>query len=402
MKLAVVIPALNEEASIANTIERTLAASARIVAETPVTEVEVVVVSDGSTDDTVALASKYVPRIRLIVFERNRGYGAAIMEGWSHSTAELLGFLDADGTCDPLLFVDLVNTIEKTKADVVLGCRLHAASKMPPIRRVGNRLFGILLTMFAERRVRDTASGMRVVRRSSLPRLLPLPTGLHFTPAMSARALLDDHLKIVEIDMPYEEREGESKLRVVRDGLRFLKIILETTLLYRPGRPLALGGAFAFGIGAALMAQPILHYFSRVLVEDWMIYRFVVGNLFGIASCVLFCGAYLSRKIVNMTLGIPLEDRIEHRGMAALFHASWFWAAPASLVIAGGILVLPAFFDLLATGRTSLHWSRFIVMSFLYSVAFVLSVAWIMDRSLDLIRQRQEYFRSSSSDSSPT
>src|SRR5436190_2012512 len=63
----------------------------------PVAEVEITVVSDGSTDRTVELASSFIPRINLIVFEKNRGYGAAIKEAWRQSDAELLSFLDADG-----------------------------------------------------------------------------------------------------------------------------------------------------------------------------------------------------------------------------------------------------------------------------------------------------------------
>ena len=57
---------------------------------------------------------------------------------------------------------------------------------------------------------------MRVVRRTSLDRLFPLPDGLHFTPAMSARAMFSDAIEIAEVDMPYKERVGESKLRVIK------------------------------------------------------------------------------------------------------------------------------------------------------------------------------------------
>src|SRR5258708_29577510 len=101
MKLLIAIPALNEEASIAAIIERCLDARREIIRMSPVTEVEITVVSDGSTDRTVELASSYQPCIKLIVFEKNRGYGAAIKEAWRQSDADLVSFLDADGTCDP-------------------------------------------------------------------------------------------------------------------------------------------------------------------------------------------------------------------------------------------------------------------------------------------------------------
>ena len=96
---------------------------------------------------------------------------------------------------------------------------------MPFIRRLGNFIFANLLTFLSSNYVKDTASGMRVVRKSSLKKIYPLPDGLHFTPAMSARALLNAEIIIAEENMPYHEREGESKLSVTKDGIRFLKVI---------------------------------------------------------------------------------------------------------------------------------------------------------------------------------
>src|SRR5262249_33676335 len=156
--------------------------------------------------------------------------------------ADVLGFLDADGTCDPKFFAPLCSRLMMAGTDVVLGNRLNQQSEMPVVRKIGNSIFAKLLSVFANSPVRDTASGMRAVRRSRLEHLLPVPDGLQFTPAMSARAMLSDAIGIAEVDMPYHERVGESKLRVVRDGFRFLRVILEAAFLYRPSRPLNLVG----------------------------------------------------------------------------------------------------------------------------------------------------------------
>ena len=80
-RLSIVIPALNEEASIGSTIERCLAARAEIIEGSGVESVEIVVVSDGSTDRTEEIARRY-PGVAVLVFERNRGYGAAIKCGF--------------------------------------------------------------------------------------------------------------------------------------------------------------------------------------------------------------------------------------------------------------------------------------------------------------------------------
>jgi glycosyltransferase involved in cell wall biosynthesis len=143
VKLLIAIPALDEEESIASVIERTLQARAVIVQRTAVTDVEVTVVSDGSTDRTVERARQFGAAITLIVLDQNRGYGAAIMEAWRHSDAELVGFLDADGTCDPLCFVELCSAIfiaariwrSALESTLPAGCRSSGASAMPSSRR---------------------------------------------------------------------------------------------------------------------------------------------------------------------------------------------------------------------------------------------------------------------------
>jgi glycosyltransferase involved in cell wall biosynthesis len=147
MKLLIAIPALNEEASIQQIIARCLEARPEIIETSPVTEVDITVVSDGSTDRTVELASQFGDRIKLIVFPKNRGYGAAIKEAWTQSNADLLGFLDADGTCDPRFFSPLINALKTHDADIALGCRLNVNSEMPWLRRLGNRLFASMLAL---------------------------------------------------------------------------------------------------------------------------------------------------------------------------------------------------------------------------------------------------------------
>jgi glycosyltransferase involved in cell wall biosynthesis len=396
MKLLIAIPALNEEASIESIIERSLAAREYICGQSGLNAVEITVVSDGSTDRTAALAGRYAEQIKLIVFPQNRGYGAAIKEAWRQSDAEWLGFLDADGTCDPKFFAPLCRRAIDEDADVVLGCRLNHQSQMPLIRRAGNLIFAAILSAFSSSRVRDTASGMRVVRRASLPRLFPLPDGLHFTPAMSARAMLSDSVKIVEIDMPYHERAGESKLRVVKDGLRFLKVILQTAFLYRPARPLGMLAAAAFLAAAGLMIGPILYYLKTRTVDEKMIYRFLVSDLFGIAACLLFSASYLADRMVSIALAGEVAGR-ERKLVARVFRSRWFWALPAGLALTGSALVAASVFARLSTGATYEHWSRYVVMTFCLSAAAILAVTRGIEYVLSLVAERVRYVHAETS-----
>jgi len=391
MKLLIAVPALNEEASIQQIIRRCLEARSEIIETSPVTEVDITVVSDGSTDRTVELASQFGDRIKLIVFPKNRGYGAAIKEAWLQSDADLLGFLDADGTCEPRFFSQLINALKIHSADIALGCRLNVNSEMPRLRRLGNRLFASMLTLLSSSTLRDTASGMRVVRRTCLPALLPLPDGLHFTPAMSARAILSETTKIVEIDMPYHEREGESKLRPGRDGMRFLRAILDAALLYRPARPLAILGLLWLALAIALMLMPTFYYLRHHAVQEWMIYRFVVSHLAGTLAGLLLCASYLTGRMVAIALG-EVEGKPRRPNLLDRFFSHRLpWIVPLLLLLGGGLLVFPSFLELVRTGSTYEHWSRFIAMSFCWSLASIIAVTAVIDYVLGLLRAQLAY-----------
>lgn len=370
-KLEIVIPALNEEDSIKSIIERSLDARTQIIKESPVNEVGITVVSDGSTDNTVKYAQEYIKDINLIIFEKNKGYGAAIKEGWKQSDADLLSFLDADGTCSPLFFINLCNLMAEKKADIVLGSRLNENSEMPLIRRIGNTLFSVLLSVFASNKVKDTASGMRVVKRSALERIMPLPDGLHFTPAMSARAVLSDDLSISEIDMPYKEREGESKLHVLKDGVRFLNIILGTAFLYKPNVIFNILG-FILIVGTILtMITPISFYLQNTAIEEWMIYRFVVSSLMILISLLFLTTSGIAERIVNITL-FDQNDQSKYSLLYRILNSKFTYIAIIALFISGFSLVYNSLIERLTTGQTFEHWSRYIATSTLLLSGIIL------------------------------
>jgi hypothetical protein len=210
-----------------------------------------------------------------------------------------VAFLDADGTCDPEWFVPLVDACTKGGASVASGCRMTATSRMPPLRRLGNRFFRSLINVLARADIRDSASGMRVIRRECLPWIFTLPDGMHFTPAMTATAVFDPGLTLREVDMPYEERVGRSKLSVVKDGLRFLRCILDVCLLYRPlrmfGPPalalLLLAAFLGATIAWAKFVDPAYEHLPR-----WYLFRMVTATVSAaIALTLLMVGAVAER-----------------------------------------------------------------------------------------------------------
>jgi hypothetical protein len=128
----------------------------------------------------------------------------------------------------------------------------------------------------------------------------PLPDGLHFTPAMSARALLEDKLRLVEVPMPYSERVGRSKLSVVKDGVRFLTVILRAAVAHRPSRPLLLAAGL-LGLGAlAVASSPFFYWLGQGELREPMIYRVMLASLLGTLSALVVCSALISERVAAL------------------------------------------------------------------------------------------------------
>lgn len=393
MKLSIVIPALNEEEAIAGTISQCQINAEKIVEQTTITEIEIIVVSDGSTDRTVEIAKRF-SGIKLIVFEKNRGYGAAIKAGWELGKGDFLAFLDADGTCDPHYLIKMCQTIEMENTDVVIGSRMGENSKMPIIRRIGNILFAQLLKFLSKKYLTDSASGMRVIRGSSLNQLLPLPDGLHFTPAMSARALMDHELKICEIEMDYKERIGRSKLNVLKDGLRFLRTILATALYIRPSRlsiPMAI---VIMGFGLIVAAKPIQYYFEHGAVLETMIYRFIVLFLMGSTVMSLLCFTVISEYTIALTMLRYNRKKLLNRSWWDPRRMKIYLIAGTILSIVALCLVLPGILPFLKTGKVSqetLHWSRVMLAGFLFLDFVQLILTAFSIKVIDSLHTRQAF-----------
>jgi hypothetical protein len=373
---SIIIPAYNEEQAIGPTLDRCLALAHDDALADLTAQVEVIVVNDGSRDRTRDVVLTRGDGVRLVEHEHNRGYGAALKSGFRAARGEILGFLDADGTCDPAAFPALLRRLRVGGADLVVGMRLTESTRMPFIRRLGNRFYAALITALTGRAVRDAASGMRVFHRRILDSLFPLPNGLSFTTAMSTKAIYE-HLTLEEVPIPYAERAGRSKLNVVKDGLAFLRVILTLVLLYSP-LTIFTGVALLLTAGAlGLLALPLWDWvMGRPLPEGFYIYR-TLAAISCVAGAVTAVSVGLSASLLIEALFRPhghfgslarmaMRARLPHRvglvgglllaggaaGYAIFAYDHWFghapvmhwkWFAGASVLVIDGI-------QLLATG----------------------------------------------------
>jgi hypothetical protein len=268
-----------------------------------------------------------------------------------------------------------------------------ADSEMPLARRVGNLLFAGLITMLGNRQVRDCASGMRVIRRAVLPQLYPLPDGLNFTPIMSLRAV-QEGLKLVEVPITYGQRVGRSKLSVVRDGLRYARSIVWTTLGYNPVRvfgSLGLAGvAFAGLVGLGLV---VMRLRGITTLGPWGVAAMFAALVAGVSGVSLFnLGATfnylvaLFRKQPNRVglFGRPLFDPpIEH-------HFGWLGVTVggAGLALAAGTLALG-----LNGWEIARLWLYLVGSALLILVGLQLVISWALMRTLQELFERDTHVR---------
>ncbi|HWY08682.1 MAG TPA: glycosyltransferase family 2 protein [Candidatus Acidoferrales bacterium] len=207
--VAFIIPALNEEAALAPMLDGLRAA----LDAAACADADIVVVDNGSSDATAAVARKHGARV---ISEPRRGYGQACLAGMAALSrdVEIVVFLDADGSDDPEDLVRLLTPVREGEADMVLGSRTAAAREsgaFTPQQAFGNWLATGLMRVFFGARYTDLGP-FRAIRRKALERLQMRDTNFGWTIEMQIKAHRFG-LRVVEIPVNYRKRiAGESKI----------------------------------------------------------------------------------------------------------------------------------------------------------------------------------------------
>ena len=387
MKLSLVIPAWNEEDGISAIMQRVLAVGPAL-SQVGVDALELIVVDDGSKDRTAQIVSD-TPGARLVQHPHNRGYGAALKSGFNAAAGELLGFLDADGTYPPEHLPELCKAALEG-ADIVVGSRRSgASSEMPVVRKLGNFIWSNLLTLIAGQRVMDPASGMRIFHRSALEKIYPLPDGLNFTPVMSTRSA-HEHLRVVELPIPYKERVGRSKLSVVRDGMRFLQTILWTALNYNPVRILGGLGILLFAIAMLIAAALVgMRISGTTTLGPWGVAGSFAAVVLGIAGVDLFALGVTFNYLVSLFHKRPIRQGMFDKPLFKTPLDRQFWWIGLLMLTGGGILGIISFILALQAWSIERLWLYLLAGTMLILVGLQLIIFWIIVRILDELSQRE-------------
>jgi len=209
-RVSVIIPTINEEASIAKVLDEVEAALAGW-------DHEILVVDTDSRDRTREIAAKMGARI---VEEPRRGYGRAYKTGFVAAKGEILATLDADLTYPADRIPEFARLVASDEADFVSGDRMSglAAEAMTGMHRVGNAILNATFRLLFRHPIRDCQSGMWVFRRSAVEGLPLHSNGMAFSEELKLEAIRHGR-KFREIPIAYRPRVGEKKIRSVRDAL---------------------------------------------------------------------------------------------------------------------------------------------------------------------------------------
>jgi glycosyltransferase involved in cell wall biosynthesis len=262
-RISVILPAKNE----AEGLRRTLPGLRGLLADA-----EIIVVDDGSTDETAAVAREYGATV--LGSPYSMGNGAAIKRGARAARGEVLVFLDADGQHNAELIPRLVERLGQG-FDMVVGARGWDGQASVG-RGLANGLYNRVASAMTGHQVADLTSGFRVVRADKFREFLHLlPNGFSY-PTTITMAFFRSAYPVAYVPIPVAPRVGRSHIRPLRDGVRFLLIIFKIATLYSPLKLFAPTGMLFFMLGACYYA-----------------YTYTYQNRFTNMSALLFSAAVI-------------------------------------------------------------------------------------------------------------
>ena len=243
--ISIILPAKNEAPGLQNLLPRL---------KDLWPEAEIIVVDDGSTDETAAIARSFA--VEVLSHPYSLGNGAAVKSGARRASGDFLVFMDADGQHDP---DDIGCLIEKLESgyDMVVGAR-DSSTQASLARRFANTIYNRLASFMTGYRIEDLTSGFRAARAPLFRQFLYLLPNRFSYPTTSTMAFFRSGFAVGYVPIKARQREGKSHIRPLRDGTRFFIIILRIGALFSPMRLFLPVSAALFFTGCCYYAYTYL------------------------------------------------------------------------------------------------------------------------------------------------
>jgi glycosyltransferase involved in cell wall biosynthesis len=278
MSLSIVIPAKNESGAIATVV-------ATALEKFP--DAEIIVVNDGSDDDTAAVAS--AAGAKVISHPESLGNGAAVKAGARAATGDLIAFMDGDGQHDARELEPLIQRLDEG-FEMAIGAR-DTGSHASIGRLFANGLYNRIASVLVGRKILDLTSGFRVARADKFKQFLYLlPNGFSY-PTTITMAFLRSGYPITFEPTAAAKRVGKSHIRPIRDGVRFLVIIFKVATLYSPLKVFLPASFLFFATGAGYYA---FTYFTAGRFTNMSLLMFS-------AAVIIFLIGLISEQITALT-----------------------------------------------------------------------------------------------------
>jgi glycosyltransferase involved in cell wall biosynthesis len=280
LDFSIVIPAKNEEQGLARTLP---------LLRDLYPEAEVIVVDDGSTDDTVRICTEV--GVTVVSHPYSKGNGAAVKAGARAASGDYIVFMDGDGQHDPR---DIERLLYKMEGgyDLVVGARSGLSSQASIVRWSANNFYNKLAGWMVNREIPDLTSGFRCVnRRKFLDFLYLLPNGFSY-PTTSTMAFFRAGYSVGFVPITVSKRVGSSHINLLRDGVRFFLIIFKIGTLYSPLKVYFPVAVLFSGLGM------INYIISTISTGAW---RFTnMSTLLILAGVIVFLMGLLSEQLTNL------------------------------------------------------------------------------------------------------
>jgi len=285
-KVSIIIPAYNEGDIIAEMVRQI---------KTLHPDFEIIVVDDGSTDDTAVAADKAGAKVYQHPY--NIGNGAAVKSGIRVATGDILVFIDGDGQHDP---EDIARLLEHfPDFDMVVGAR-SARNQASLGRALGNKIYNWFASYVAKFPIKDLTSGFRAVKSNVARNFLYLLPNTYSYPTTLTLGTLRSGMSVKYVPIKIKKREtGQSNIRLVRDGVRFFMIITRICTLYSPMRVFLPVSFVLFSLG-------LINYLYTFVVRS----RFTNMSVFMfVTAIVVFMMSLISEQICQMRFERRSADR---------------------------------------------------------------------------------------------